>query len=110
MNSTILNPVDFQNDVVSKSSEVPVLVDFWAPWCGPCRVLGPTLERLDRQSGDRWTLAKFNVDDYPGLAAEYRIRAIPTVVLFSGGKPVSSFTGALSEAQIRDWLDEHLPN
>jgi putative thioredoxin len=101
---------DFNRDVLAASRERPVLVDFWAPWCGPCRMLGPVLERLADQAGDRWTLVKINSDEHPALAQRAGVRGIPAVKLFVDGTIVAEFTGALPEPQVRRWLDEHLPS
>ncbi len=102
--------INFKKDVIDASFEKPVLVDFWAPWCGPCRVLGPTLEALAEEQKDRWTLVKINTEEQQELAAEYGIRSIPNVKLFWQGKSVVEFAGALPKAQVERWLDEHLPN
>ena len=86
-----------------------MLVDFWAPWCGPCKMLGPVLEQLAAEAGGRWTLVKVNTDEQQALAAHFGIRGIPNVKLFHQGQVVAEFAGALPEAQLRRWLDEHLP-
>jgi putative thioredoxin len=102
--------VNFEQDVISKSHKIPVLVDFWAEWCGPCRVLGPILEKLARQSANRWLLKKVNVEEMQDVAAEYKIRGIPAVKLFRNGHPVAEFTGALPELQLQEWLKDNIPS
>jgi putative thioredoxin len=99
---------EFQARVLERSLEVPVLLDCWAPWCGPCRSLGPMLERITEAYGGAFELAKINTDEAPNLSAALRVRSIPLVVLFVGGRPVDQFTGALPEGQIRAFLDKHL--
>jgi putative thioredoxin len=100
---------DFEAAVLEPSMQVPVLLDCWAPWCGPCRSLGPVLEKLVQAYGGRFLLAKLNTDEAPQISAALQIRSIPLVVLFVGGRPVDQFTGALPEGQIRAFLDKHLP-
>ena len=99
---------DFRQTVLERSLEVPVLLDCWAPWCGPCRNLKPLLEKLVQAYGGRFVLAKLNTDEAPQISAALQIRSIPLVVLFVGGRPVDQFMGALPESQIRAFLDKHL--
>ena len=99
----------FQTEVLDKSHDKPVVVDFWAPWCAPCRALGPTLEALARESGGRWRLVKINTDRHPDLTRRFGIRGIPAVKLFVDGVVAAQFTGALPEAEVRLWLGAHLP-
>ncbi len=99
---------DFQTRVLERSLQVPVLLDCWAPWCGPCRSLGPMLEKITQAYGGAFELAKINTDEAPNLSAALKIRSIPLVVLFVGGRPVDQFTGALPEGQIRAFLEKHL--
>lgn len=91
-------------------SPVPVLVDFWAPWCAPCRVLGPVLERLEAQARGLWRLCKVNTEVDPQLAAQYQISSIPAVKLFHNGKVIGEFVGALPESQLARWLATHMPS
>ncbi len=101
---------DFQREVIEKSRAVPVLVDFWAEWCGPCRMLGPVLEKLAGEAGGRWTLAKLDTEAHQDVAAAYGIMSIPSVKLFVNGEVADEFMGALPEAQVRRWLDRALPS
>ena len=100
---------NFETEVVLASQSLPVLVDFWAPWCGPCKSLSPILEKLEIAYEGRFVLAKINSDEQQELAAAFGIRSIPTCVLMMGGKPVDGFMGALPEGKLREFLDKHLP-
>jgi putative thioredoxin len=101
---------DFETEVVQRSHQIPVLVDFWAEWCGPCRMLSPVLEKLAGQSIGEWTLAKVNTEELPDVAREYGIRSIPNVKMFYGGKVIGEFVGALPENMILQWLKQNLPS
>ncbi|WP_454764607.1 thioredoxin [Cupriavidus campinensis] len=101
---------NFEADVIEMSRQVPVLVDFWAPWCGPCRTLGPMLEKLEAESGGKWKLAKVNVDENQDLAAHFGVRSIPHVVAFADGEAVDQFVGVLPESGLREFLDRLTPN
>ena len=94
----------FQADVVDASHETPVIVDFWAPWCGPCKQLGPALEKAVAAAGGKVRLVKINIDENPQIAQAFRIQSIPAVYAFSQGKPVDGFTGALPESQIKSFV------
>ncbi len=100
---------DFQTEVIEASHQRPVLVDFWAPWCGPCRVLGPVLEKLAAEGDGAWNLAKVNTDVLTAEASRYRVSSIPAVKLFVDGEVVNEFVGALPEPRVRQWLSEALP-
>jgi putative thioredoxin len=103
-----VSSANFAAEVVERSKQVPVLVDFWATWCGPCRTLGPILERLANESAGAFVLAKLDTDREPDLAAAFGIQSLPTVMLLKGGRPVDGFVGALPEAEIRRFLAPHL--
>ncbi|MDP2110376.1 MAG: co-chaperone YbbN [Thiobacillus sp.] len=100
---------DFQQAVLEESKHRPVLVDFWAPWCEPCKALKPVLEKLAAEYGGKFLLAKINSDDNQELAARYGVRGIPSVKAFIGGEPVDEFSGALPESEVRAFLDRLVP-
>lgn len=106
INVTVEN---FDAEVIEASAQTPVLVDFWAPWCGPCKVIGPLLEKIETEYGGRFKLVKIDSDQEQELSQAFGIRSIPTCVLMVGGKPVDGFTGALPEGQIKAFLDKHVP-
>lgn len=105
---------NLEADLIQDSMRQPVLLDIWAPWCGPCRSLGPILEKLEVAYAGRFKLAKLNSDEQPEIAGQlsqaFGVRSIPFCVLFDKGQPVDGFVGALPEAQIRDFLDRHVPS
>lgn len=106
INVTIAN---FETEVIEASMQTPVLVDFWAPWCGPCKVIGPLLEKIEIDYAGRFKLVKIDSDQEQQLAQAFGIRSIPTCVLLMNGQPVDGFMGALPEGQIKEFLDKHLP-
>jgi putative thioredoxin len=107
MDATTAN---FERDVIEASKAMPIVVDFWAPWCGPCRALGPIIEKVAAEFDGRLALVKVNSDENPELSAAYGIRSIPNVIAFKDGRPAAQFLGALPESQVRDFMRQLLPS
>jgi thioredoxin 1 len=102
---TVTDP-NFASDVLGAPG--PVLVDFWAEWCGPCRMIAPALEEISNDLGEKVTVAKLNIDENPDIPARYGVRGIPTMLLFKGGQPVAQKVGAAPRSQIQQWLESNL--
>lgn len=101
---------DFDSDVLEKSKTVPVVVDFWAEWCGPCKILGPVLEKLANHNGGKWALAKLDTEAHPQIARQYNIQGIPNVKLFADGKAIAEFVGAMPEQMVQEWIAKNIPS
>ena len=103
MATTSVTDSSFQADVLDAGK--PVLVDFWAEWCGPCRMIAPALEELSQELGDQVTIVKLNIDENPEVPGKYGVRGIPTMILFSGGQPAATKVGAEPKSRIQAWLE-----
>lgn len=110
MYSLDVNQADFEAQVVAASKKQPVVIDFWAPWCAPCKSLKPILEKLAAEYGGKFLLAKVNSDENPEISSRYAVRGIPAVKAMVNGKIVDEFTGALPEGEVRKWLDKIIPS
>lgn len=106
--ATSVTDASFDTDVIQSS--LPVLVDFWAPWCGPCRALAPVIDELSSEYGGKVSIVKMNVDENPVTPGKFGIRAIPTLILFKGGQVVDQVTGAVSKSSLKDLLAQKALN
>ncbi|KHA65058.1 MULTISPECIES: thioredoxin TrxA [Sphingomonas] len=101
-----ITDASFNADVLN--ADGPVLVDFWAEWCGPCKMIGPSLEELSEELGEKVTIAKLNIDENPDAPGQYGVRGIPTMILFKGGAPAATKVGAAPKGQLKAWLEGEL--
>jgi thioredoxin 1 len=106
MATTAVTDDNFATDVLG--SDKPVLVDFWAEWCGPCKMIGPSLEEISEELGEKVNIVKLNIDDHPDTPSKYGVRGIPTMILFKNGEAVDTKVGAAPKAQIKSWLEAAL--
>ena len=106
MATTTVTDANFQSDVIGASG--PVLVDFWAEWCGPCKMIGPSLEEISEELGAQVTIAKLNIDENPDAPGKYGVRGIPTMILFKNGVPAATKVGAAPKGQLKAWLESEL--
>ena len=107
MSTKPITDASFEQDVLM--ADGPVLVDFWAEWCGPCKMIGPALEEISDELGEQVTIAKLNIDDSPDAPGKYGVRGIPTMILFNNGEPVETKVGAAPKSQLKSWLEDSLP-
>ena len=101
-----ISDASFHDDVIA--ADRPVLVDFWAEWCGPCKMIGPALEEISDELGEQVTIAKLNIDDDPDAPARYGVRGIPTMILFKNGEPAATKVGAAPKSALKGWLESEL--
>jgi thioredoxin 1 len=106
MTTIVVTDESFQNDVIQSSK--PVLVDFWADWCGPCKMIAPALEEISEELGDQLIIAKVNIDENPGAPSKYGVRGIPTMLLFKDGAVAATKVGAAPKSQLKGWLESEL--
>jgi len=106
MATKAISDSSFQVDVLG--SDVPVLVDFWAEWCGPCKMIGPALEEISDELAGKVVIAKHNIDDHPDMPGKLGVRGIPTMILFKGGEAVATKVGAAPKSQLKQWLESQL--
>ena len=106
MPTKAVTDASFHDDVIG--SDKPVLVDFWAEWCGPCKMIGPSLEELSDELGEKVTIAKLNIDDNPDAPGKYGVRGIPTMILFKNGAPAATKVGAAPKSQLKGWIEQSL--
>ncbi len=102
--------INFQRDVLDQSQHIPVLVDYWASWCEPCKFLEPIIEKLASEASSKWKLIKINTEEHSDIAAEWGVRGIPNLKLFYKGKVIADLAGAMAEPEMREWLDQKLPS
>jgi len=106
MATKAISDASFHDDVIA--ADKPVLVDFWAEWCGPCKMIGPALEEISDELADKVTIAKINIDDHPDAPARYGVRGIPTMILFKNGNPAATKVGAAPKSALKGWLEGEL--
>jgi thioredoxin 1 len=106
MATKAITDLSFQEDVIN--SDKPVLVDFWAEWCGPCKMIGPALEEISDELGEKVTIAKINIDENPDAPGKYGVRGIPTMILFKGGQVAATKVGAAPKSALKGWIESEL--